>query len=132
MGEQEPVPPAIQFALTPRQRRIRVVAGVILVAILAMLVLWRVNPFFHPHLRMPGSLTAVRAYKVQVILIGFYVITILLMTTSLLLLAWMDLRESLRRASEARVGYWQTVAQEARARQRERKRHRAGNGHGDA
>jgi hypothetical protein len=111
-------PSWLQFSLSPQQRRLRTVTAVVLVVILLMIVFGMTSPFFHP--ARPAVLTPrlQKALTVRILFIGSYWIVCTLLACSLIVLAWLDLREVRRKLSEARRDMWKDILERSRERKR--------------
>ena len=109
-------PPADRFSLSPRQRRLRVITLLILVGVILMIVVGLTHPFFRPV--RPAVLTPriARALKVKILIIGLYWISCSLLTASLFLMAWLDLREVRRKLLRARREMWKDILEERQKR----------------
>ncbi len=116
MDPQEQKPAIDPLALTPRQRRLRVLTILILAAVIAMIFVGMTHPFFRP-LR-PAVMTPQleKAIKVKILTIGFYWISCTLLTTSLFIFAWLDLREVRRKLLYARRDMWKDILEQHRER----------------
>ena len=81
------------FILTIRQRRLRMITGIILAIIAVMIIVSLISPFFHP--AAPAIMTEKvrRAFKVQAMIIWFYYSICLLLSFSLVIIAWLYVRE---------------------------------------
>jgi len=111
-----PDAPPVRFNLTPRQRRLRWISAIILLAVIAMVIFGATSPLFRPvH---PAVLTPVirRQIKVRILFVGFYWIMCSLLASFLVVLAWLDIREVQRVLAAARRQVWQDAAQQARQR----------------
>jgi len=120
MDIQESNPSPDPLALTPRQRRLRVLTILILAAVIAMIFVGMTHPFFRPGPR-PAVMTPrlEKAIQVKVLTIGFYWISCTLLTTSLFVLAWLDLREVRRKLLYARRDMWKDILEQHRERRAE-------------
>ena len=104
------------LTLTPRQRRLRVLTFVILAAVLTMLVIGLTHPFFRPT-RPPVMTEQIkRAIQAKVLIVGFYWISCALLTTSLFILAWLDLREVRKKLLFARRDMWKDILEQHQQR----------------
>jgi hypothetical protein len=123
----EPNPESLSFTLTPRQRRLRVFTVVIVLFVIAMILFGMTHPFFRP--RAPEAMTPrVRdAFRVQVLIVGFYWTACMLMATSLIVIAWLDVREIRRKIGAAR----RQIAEESLRRSIERAQERPPHPHDD-
>jgi hypothetical protein len=93
------------LALTPRRRRLRVLTGVVLLVVIVMVVYGMRDPFF----TIPAgqiAATARRAMVVRAILILVYWTFCMFMGLSLIVIAWLDVRELRRNISAARRRTW--------------------------
>ena len=81
------------FILTIRQRRLRLLTGVILAVIAILIIISYVSPFFHPIAPAITTDKIRRAFKVQALLIWCYYSFCFLMTFSLVIIAWLYTRE---------------------------------------
>ena len=108
------------LALTPRQRRLRVLTVVILAAVILMIIVGLTHPFFRP--TRPPVLTdqVRRALQAKVLIVGFYWIFCALLATSLFILAWLDLREVRRKLLLARRDMWKDILEQHRERRADR------------
>src|SRR5947209_7510504 len=109
-------PPADRFSLSPRQRRFRIITVLILVGVIIMIVVGLTHPFFrpvHPPILTPRI---ARALKVKILIIGLYWISCSLLTASLFLMAWLDLREVRRKLLQARREMWKDILEERQKR----------------
>ena len=105
------------LALSPKQRRLRAVTLVILTMVIMMVVAGATHPFFRPAGRPPVMTERIeQAIKVKILMIGFYWITCLLLTTTLFILAWLDLREVRRKLLLARRDMWKNILEQHRER----------------
>lgn len=139
MSDVRPPDDAARFALTPRQRRLRVVTLTVLVLVGAMIAVGVRAPFFRsagsPAIRAlarealvarredrpvrPAAVRASRAVRVRLIAIYLYWTCCILLTTSLFVLAWLDMREVQRKLARARRDIWRVIAEEHRRRRPE-------------
>ena len=108
------------LALTPRQRRLRVVTVIILAAVILMIAVGLIHPFFRP--TRPEVLTDQirRAIQAKVLIVGLYWISCALLTSSLFILAWLDLREVRRKLLLARRDMWKDILEQHRERRSDR------------
>jgi phosphatidylserine synthase len=100
----------IDFSLTLKQRRLRTVTAVIVVAVIVMIAVGMIHPFFHPSLAQNASEVARKAFKAQLLMIAFYWTVCLILGFSLSILAWLDVREIRRKIAEAQRDIWRDVA----------------------
>lgn len=114
MAESESRDLSSYFKLTPRQRRLRLWTLVVLASILLMIVFGLNHPFFHPTRPPVMSPMVHKAMQVRILIIGMYWIVCTLLATSLILLAWLDVREIARKVAVARRDYARTLADRAR------------------
>ena len=121
MDTQAPNPAPDPLALTPRQRRLRVLTILILAAVIGMIFVGLTHPFFRPG-PPPAVMTPQikKAIQVKVLTIGFYWISCTLLTTSLFVLAWLDLREVRRKLLYARRDMWKDILEQHRERRADR------------
>ena len=114
MESEQPKPDIL--ALTPRQRRLRVLTFVILAAVLIMLVVGLTHPFFRPT-RPPVMTEQIKkAIQVKILMVGFYWISCALLTTTLFILAWLDLREVRKKLLLARRDMWKDILEQHQQR----------------
>lgn len=137
----DPAPPTASrvLALTPRQRRLRVITAVLLVLIVGMVGTGILHPFFRS-LASPEVLEKVRqeriaarqarqsglppsplsaqsrAVTVKLIFLYFYWTVCFLLALSLIIVAWLDLREVRRKLLAARRTLWKETVEEMRQR----------------
>jgi polyferredoxin len=106
--------PTQKFDLTPKQKRLRTLTFAIMLFIAAMLVFAVSHPFFHPH-RPPHMPETVRkALAVQGILIlGYYTLCFIL-ALSLLVIAWLYLRDVRIQLALAQRDMWRQIADNAK------------------
>jgi hypothetical protein len=83
----------VDFALTPRQKRLRAVTLVILFFIFVMLGISWFHPFFHPVRPLVMTEQQRKALAVQGILILGYYAVVFALSLSLLIIAWLYVRE---------------------------------------
>lgn len=107
-------PSAILTQLTPSQRRRRVWTFVFLATICAMILIGRFHPFFK--FARPEHLTraAQKALAVKGMMVMGYWTVCFLLAITLLLLAWMEIREVQRKALIARRDVWRDIADKTR------------------
>ena len=118
MESEQPKPDIL--ALTPRQRRLRVLTFVILAAVLIMLVVGLTHPFFRPT-RPPVMTEQIKkAIQVKILMVGFYWISCALLTTTLFILAWLDLREVRKKLLLARRDMWKDILEQHQQRRSEK------------
>ena len=118
MESEQPKPDIL--ALTPRQRRLRVLTFVILAAVLIMLVVGLTHPFFRPT-RPPVMTEQIKkAIQVKILMVGFYWISCALLTTTLFILAWLDLREVRKKLLLARRDMWKDILDQHQQRRSEK------------
>lgn len=114
----EPVPPARMtlFALTPRQRRLRVVTLLLLAAIAMMIIFAMTHPFFR--IEPPPTITPTvrKALAVKGLMILGYWTVCLALTMGLILMAWLDLREIRRKIVMAQHDIWKDIIEQSRKR----------------
>jgi hypothetical protein len=102
-----------KFDLTPRQKRLRTLTFAIMFFIGAMLVLAMTNPFFHPHRPPVLTETTRKALAAQGLLIlGYYTICFILALT-LLVIAWLYLRDVRVQLALAQRDMWRQIADSA-------------------
>jgi hypothetical protein len=104
------------FDLTLRQRRLRMMTGIVLTIIAAMFFVGMTHPFFRPiH---PAVLTEAvrRAIKVKALVIFLYWTACLLLTAALMVFALLDVREIRKKIAIARRDYWADIAQRSAER----------------
>ena len=106
--------------LTPRQRRLRVLTLIILATVILMIAVGLIHPFFHPSRPTVMTPHIRRAIQAKILIVGFYWITCALLTTSLFLLAWLDLREVRRKLLLARRDMWKDILEQHRERRADR------------
>src|ERR1041385_4694803 len=82
----------VDFALTPRQKRLRAVTLVILFFIFVMLGISWFHPFFHPVRPLVMTEPQRKALAVQGILILGYYAVVFALSLSLLIIAWLYVR----------------------------------------
>lgn len=138
----DPAPPAVAIqvlALTPRQRRLRVITALLLILIVGMVGTGILHPFFRS-LAPPEALEKVRqermaeqqarqsgvppppmspqrrAVTVKLIFLYFYWTLCFLLALSLVVVAWLDLREVRRKLLTARRDLWKETVEEMRQR----------------
>ena len=114
MESEQPKPDIL--ALTPRQRRLRVLTFVILAAVHIMLEVGLTHPFFRPT-RPPVMTEQIKkAIQVKILMVGFYWISCALLTTTLFILAWLDLREVRKKLLLARRDMWKDILEQHQQR----------------
>lgn len=124
MSEQ---PPGPAFELTPRQKRLRTLTLVILVAIVAMIVFASLHPFFHP-VRPPVLTGRVRkALAVQGMFILAYLAVVFAMVLSLVIIAWLYAREIRVQFALAQRDLWKGIVEEQAQARASRKPRRTAN-----
>jgi hypothetical protein len=102
-----------RFELTPRQQRLRTLTFAIMFFIGAMLVFAMTNPFFHPHRPPHLTETARKALAAHGLLIlGYYTICFILALT-LLVIAWLYLRDVRVQLALAQRDMWRQIADRA-------------------
>ena len=109
-----------RFELTARQRRLRVLTFVILGAIALMLAFSYGHPFFHP-VRPPVLTDRMRkALAVQYMMILGYYTVVFIFAMSLLLIAWLYIRDIRVQLLIAQRDIWQEI-KDRQAAERETK-----------
>ncbi len=119
MSEHPPPTAAARFALTARQRRLRWLTAVVVIVIVLMIVYAAHSPLFrptHPEVLTPALKKAIKA---KILFVGFYWIVCFLLVALLPLLAWLDVRETVRKVAVARRDYWREIAERSRRRSAE-------------
>ena len=108
-SEQE-IQPRIEFHLTPRQRRHRMITVILLIVIGVMIAIGVTQPFFD--LRIHGPLTPVvrKAVAAKGIMIMGYWTVCFLFAVGLLIVAWLEYREIQRKLLVARRDVWRELA----------------------
>ena len=116
MSDSDSPPASIPFALTQHQRRLRTITAVLLLFIVAMIVFGVTSPFFH--IARPVIMTPVirKRLAVRGLAIMAYWTVCILLALSLLLVAWLDLREVRRKLLVARRDIWKDIAERSRER----------------
>ena len=92
----------------------------VLAAVIAMIFVGVTHPFFRPIRPAVMTPQLERAIKVKILTIGFYWITCTLLTTSLFILAWLDLREVRRKLLYARRDMWKDILEQHQERRADR------------
>jgi hypothetical protein len=109
----------VPFGLTPRQRRLRVVTLILLGFIVVMIAFSQLHPFFHPVAPHIMTTRSRRALAAQYMLILGYYSVIFLLALSMLVLAWLYIRDIRVQLALARRDIWQKLASDhAEARKR--------------
>lgn len=144
MPAQASQPPPFDFRLTARQRRLRTLAGVVLIAVLAMAVTGLTHPFFRSvgnvetrnlarmaYLQRragrqpaPEAERARRAVAVRLVIIGAYWTVCLILSAVLVVLAWMDIRELRRRFMQGQASALRRLVQTAEEHRAAETKHR--------
>jgi hypothetical protein len=104
------------FTLTPRQRRLRVWTLLILAVIAMMIIFAMVHPFFRLQPPLTVTPTIRKALAVKGLMILGYWTICLALTMSLILLAWLDLREIRRKILMAQRDIWKDILEQSRKR----------------
>ena len=117
------------FDTTPRQKRLRTLTTIIIVVIVAMIVFALNHPFFRP--KPPAEMTeSVRkAIAVQGMFILGYMAIVFALAISLLVIAWLYVREIRLQLLIAKRDIWQQIAErhlEAQELKKEKQKHNGG------
>jgi len=104
----------IQFTLSMRQRRLRVLTLVILAFIVLMIVYGMTSPFFHLHPPALLSHHLRRAFALRAMFILGYWTVCILLACSLFFIAWLDIRELRLQTLMARRDMWRDIANRSR------------------
>jgi hypothetical protein len=107
-------PPSPLLELTPRQRRLRRIVVILLVAIGVLCAFGVLHPFFR--LRHSGPLTETvrKALAVKGIFILSYWSIVFLLAVVLILVAWLDIREIRAKLAREQVDILRRMAEQAR------------------
>jgi len=81
-----------------------------------MVVAWFVSPFFRTVHPGPIPEAMRKAIQLKLLVIGCYIATMFLMALSLVLLAWLDIRETRLKGLKAQVEMWKDVSERSRDR----------------
>lgn len=120
-------PEAIAFGLSPRQKRLRTITLIIIGFILVMLAISVFHPFFHP-VRPPHMTERVRkALAAQGLMILGYYTVIFALAISLVLMAWLYVREVRLQLLMAQRDIWKEIVDRKEA-ERVQKRKKKRNG----
>ncbi|HSV75240.1 MAG TPA: hypothetical protein VLH79_15905 [Chthonomonadales bacterium] len=103
-------PPTLT-ALTPRQRRLRIITIAVLAVVTVLVAVGLLHPFFD--LQAPAEVTPEvrRALAVRGIVILFYWTVCMLLGLSLAVLAWLDIREIQRRLRDHRLALLKSLTE---------------------
>ena len=120
-------PPVDQaFQLTPRQRRLRMVTLVVLAFIFVMLAFAWFHPFFHP-VRPPILTDRVRrALAAQGLLILGYYSIVFLLAMSLVVIAWLYVRDVRLQLLMAQRDIWKEMIERREAERKHKAQPRNG------
>ena len=100
----------LSFGLTPRQVRLRGITLALLIFIGGMILLGTSHPFFHRSHGLLVTEAARKAYALKLIFIFGYWSICLSLVFSLVIVAWLDLREVRRKALLAQRHIIQEIA----------------------
>ncbi len=108
-----------RFDLTPRQRRLRTLTWFVLATVIAMTAFGIYHPAFHR--TFPAILTEElrRALVVKTMLVASYWTVCLLLVLTLVVFAWLDMREIRLQLLTARRDMWKGLAQKPESEQHE-------------
>jgi hypothetical protein len=105
--------------LTPRQRRLRRIVVILLIAIFALCANGVLHPFFRLRHRGPLTDTVRKALAVKGVFILSYWSIVFLLAVGLIFVAWLDIREIRAKLAQERANILRRMAEQSR-REREK------------